>query len=67
MQAILGLVATGLGVSLIPASARHLRERGVVYRELQVSTVQVEMVLAWRKEDISPALQAFISVAKEMI
>ncbi len=67
MQTILGLVAAGLGVSLIPASARHLRERGVVYRELQISTVQVEMALAWRKEDISPALQAFISVAKEMI
>lgn len=65
MQTILGLVAAGLGVSLIPASARYLRERGIAYRELQHSNVEVEMALAWCKADAPPVLQTFIRVAKE--
>ncbi|HLZ61903.1 MAG TPA: LysR family transcriptional regulator [Ktedonosporobacter sp.] len=67
MQTITGLVATGLGISLIPASAQHLRNAGVAYRPLLPATVHIEMALAWHKEEPSPVLQAFLSIVKEVI
>jgi DNA-binding transcriptional LysR family regulator len=67
MQTILGLVAAGLGIALIPASARHLRSGEVVYCTLQPSVIHVEMALAWPKDAASPVLQAFLGVAREVM
>jgi DNA-binding transcriptional LysR family regulator len=67
MQTILGLVATGIGVALIPASARNLRSAGVAYSELQGVQSGVEMALAWRKDDASPSLQAFLKVVRSSV
>ncbi|MBV9230659.1 MAG: LysR family substrate-binding domain-containing protein, partial [Chloroflexi bacterium] len=67
MQTILGLVAAGLGISLVPASTQHLRSTGLVYRELQTSTVHVEMAVAWRKEATSPVLHTFLRTVREII
>ena len=66
MQTILGLAAAGLGVALVPASARHLRSAGVAYRVLQPSVIHVEMALAWSKDATWPTLQAFLGVAREV-
>src|SRR5262249_56535860 len=49
-QTIARLVRAGVGVSLVPASVRNLRERGVTYRPLQDATPDVEMAVAWRRE-----------------
>lgn len=65
MQTILGLVAGGMGVALIPASIRSLRSDGVVYRELRELAAQAEMVVAWRRDNQSPTLRAFLNVIKE--
>lgn len=59
MQTILALVAAGLGIALVPASARHLRNNGIVYRPLEDVHVYTELAMAWRKKDISPVAQAF--------
>jgi DNA-binding transcriptional LysR family regulator len=67
MQTILGLVAAGLGVALVPASARYLRCTGVAYCELEPSAIHVEIALAWPKDAASPTLQAFLEVAREAI
>jgi DNA-binding transcriptional LysR family regulator len=67
MQTILGLVASGLGISLVPASTQHLRNTGLIYRELQTSTAYVEMALAWSKEATSPVLDTFLRTAREVI
>ena len=64
MQTILGLVATGLGIALIPASAQHLRCTGVIYRRLDTN-IYVELAMAWRKDDASPVLQAFLKTIWE--
>ncbi len=65
MQTILGLVAGGMGVALIPASIRSLRSDGVIYRELRELTAQAEMVVAWRRDNQSPTLHAFLNVIKD--
>lgn len=64
MQTILGLVATGVGIALIPASARNLRRDGVLYSEIEAGNPFVEMAVAWRKDAISPALQAFLDTMR---
>jgi DNA-binding transcriptional LysR family regulator len=47
---ILGLVATGLGVSILPASFSHARLANVVWLPLEESDAQSEMWLVWSGE-----------------
>jgi DNA-binding transcriptional LysR family regulator len=61
MQTIVSLVAAGLGIAVVPASLRHLGRTGVVYRVPAGRPVQVEVGLAWRDDDPSPALRRFVA------
>ncbi len=65
IHTIVGLVAANIGISLVPASTQFLRSRGVVYRRLQGDTSEVEMAIAWRRDDSSPAVKAFLNLAHE--
>jgi DNA-binding transcriptional LysR family regulator len=63
IQAVLGLVAAGLGVSLLPASVRSLARSGVSFIELSPSP-RSAMQLAWRESDPSPLTAAFVAAAR---
>lgn len=65
MQVMLGFVAAGLGITLLSASVEQFQRPGVVYRTLQPSTPKVALALAWRRDDPSTVLQAFIEVVRE--
>jgi DNA-binding transcriptional LysR family regulator len=60
MQTIVGLVAAGIGIALVPASLQNLQRVGVVYRPLLEETPQVEISLVWRQGDLSPTVQQFL-------
>jgi DNA-binding transcriptional LysR family regulator len=62
----LGLIAAGLGVTLLPASIRNLRRAGVVYRSLTPPVPQLEMAVAYGREERSPVLPAFLSTLREV-
>jgi DNA-binding transcriptional LysR family regulator len=62
LQTVLGLVAGGVGVAIVPASMQNLERKGVVYRNLQNATLEIEMTLVWRRDDTSPVLQSFLKV-----
>jgi DNA-binding transcriptional LysR family regulator len=64
MQTLIGLVATGLGVSLVPGSVSALARDGVVYRELEGFAPTVDLSLAWRADDDSPLTANFVAVAR---
>lgn len=66
LQTIVGLVAAGLGVSMVPASARELRGKGVAYREIDGTPPVTEMGLGWRRADPSPVLRSFLAVVREL-
>ncbi len=66
MQAIVSLVAAGVGVALVPASLQNLRRKGLVYRPLLGTFPKVELAVAWRKEDLSPVLQSFLEIVTEV-
>jgi DNA-binding transcriptional LysR family regulator len=66
MQAIVSLVAAGIGVAVVPASLQNLRRKGLVYKPLPSSVPKVELAVAWRRESVSPVLQSFLSVVREV-
>ena len=61
---VIGLVAAGLGVAVVPASAENLQAREVVYKPLKPPAPSADMALAWRCIDTSPVLQEFLRVAQ---
>ena len=64
-QTILGLVAAGLGVSLIHASVQHVRQRGTIARPLKEATPLLESAIAWHSQATHPALSHFIDIVRE--
>ncbi len=64
MQTIVSLVAAGMGVALVPASLVHMRRTGVVYRPLAERSPAIEVGIAWRRDDESPAARAFVATAR---
>jgi DNA-binding transcriptional LysR family regulator len=64
MQTIVGLVAGGTGVALVPASLRNLRRKGVVYGPVRGLTPTVELGVIWRREDHGTVLASFLNVAR---
>jgi len=66
MHAIVALVVAGLGVALVPASMRRLRQVGVVYREIGNSpeTLHVDLAVMWRRGEPSSVVTAFLDVAR---
>src|SRR3954447_21088904 len=62
MQTLVGLVAAGVGVSLVPRSLRALARDGVVYRDLADDVPTVQLSAAWRTGDDSPVLAAFLEL-----
>jgi DNA-binding transcriptional LysR family regulator len=64
LQMVLAMVAAGSGLSLVPEGARRVAHHGVVFRPIQPAEDPIETVIAWRREDSSPALRAFIDVVR---
>ena len=60
---IIGLVAAGCGVSVLPASFDRIRMDGVRYRPLAGSAANTSLLLAQRKDEPSPLVQAFVALA----
>ena len=65
-QTILGLVAIGMGISLIHASAKHLGQRGVVARPLIEPTPELELAIAWHPGATNPAIAKFLQIVREI-
>jgi DNA-binding transcriptional LysR family regulator len=62
MQTVLGLVAGGLGVALVPSSVQHLNRTGVSFRRLKDPGEPVELGACWRADDRSPTLRNFTAL-----
>lgn len=65
MQTIVGLVAAGMGVALVPQSVSNLKRPGVAYCSLARTGPIVETGLAWRKDHASPVVQAFLNLLRK--
>src|ERR1051326_394644 len=65
IQTAISLVSAGIGISLVPRSAKHFIEQGVIYRRLAETEV-VELVLAHRENEISPIVQNFLKAVRDV-
>lgn len=65
MQTIVGLVAGGIGVALVPASVQNLRRKGVVYRPVRGLEPSVELGVVWRRDDAGVVLRSFLQTVRD--
>lgn len=66
MQTIVSLVAAEIGVAIVPASIRSVRMPGVAYVDIEKPVARTAMTVAWRLNDASPVLQAFLQVVRSL-
>jgi DNA-binding transcriptional LysR family regulator len=65
VMTVLGFVAAGLGITLLPGAVSAACPAGVVFRPLHRAPV-VEVGLAYRPDDVSLPLLAFLDVVREV-
>ncbi|HTJ95653.1 MAG TPA: LysR family transcriptional regulator [Pararobbsia sp.] len=65
LQTALGLVAAGIGVSLVPESVQRLRRDDVVYRSLTDGHVVSPIIMSTRMHDTSPESTMLTAFARE--
>ena len=61
---IIGLVAAGSGVSVLPASFDRIRMDGVCYRQIADAGASTRLLLAQRDDERSPLVDAFVALAR---
>jgi len=62
---IIGLVAAGCGISVLPASFDRIRMDGVCYRPIADPQATTSLFLALREDETSPLIRAFVKLAEE--
>jgi len=61
---ILALVAAEFGVSIVPASMRHMALDGIAYREIDGADASVRLALAHRRGDTGLVMRNFLIAAR---
>jgi DNA-binding transcriptional LysR family regulator len=62
---IIGLVAAGCGISVLPSSFDIIKMEGVCYRPLADPEATTTLLLARRRDDSAPLVDAFVAIARE--
>jgi DNA-binding transcriptional LysR family regulator len=64
VHTVLGLVAAGCGIGLVPASAMEIQTREVSFCRLRKNEPKAEICVQWRRDDPSPVVSRFIATAR---
>nr|WP_285873928.1 LysR family transcriptional regulator [Halalkalibacter oceani] len=67
IQTVIGLVASGLGISIVPRSTSNFHTHDVTYVKIKQEAPRVEMSLAWRTDNHSTIVKQFLTTATELI
>lgn len=62
-ETLVGLVRSGAGITLVPSSVQLRGGSGVVFKSLIGKLPQTEIAIAWRRNNDSPLLTAFLKAA----
>lgn len=65
INAVIGLVNAGMGVSIVPSSIRQLRIEGIRYIPLMGDHPIWDLSMAWRRDNDNPVVSVFLDVARE--
>jgi DNA-binding transcriptional LysR family regulator len=63
-RTVIQSVAAGLGVALLPDQVKNLPHDSVVFRELSPA-VKTESCIAWKTDNPSVALKAYVSIVSD--
>ncbi|MGI8631502.1 MAG: LysR family substrate-binding domain-containing protein, partial [Solirubrobacterales bacterium] len=63
IQAVLGLVAAGLGIAVLPGSVQGLSREGIAFAAIRPSQPTM-MVAAWRRDASSALIDAFLAAVR---
>lgn len=66
LATVVSLVASGVGVSLVPSTAARMGVMNVVFRAPAAARTAVPVSFVWRRGDVSPALAPFLSAVREV-
>ena len=61
-QTIISLVSAGMGVAIVPASMRHLRRKGVMYRPFAERGPTMRSFAVWLADQSYPVLDQFLKL-----
>lgn len=64
-QTRIGLVAAGMGITLIPETLKDQEVPAVIYRNLQGVALSLQLAIARRSDDFSPVVQHFFQLVEE--
>lgn len=65
MQFMLGFVAEGVGITLLPAHVAKSSYPGIVFRPLKDAFASVELALAHRADESSAMIERFMQIVRE--
>lgn len=60
----LGLVASEMGIAIVPSNAQKLQRLGVIYRPIDGYSSHLEIVAIWHRENPSSVLKNFLEFIK---
>jgi len=60
----ISMVASGIGVALLPITSARLAFGGAVYRELRSPRSSIPLAFAWRRDQTAPVLARFMAVVR---
>lgn len=66
MPTVLSLVASEMGVALLPANVKNLQRTGVVYREIIENVPMFQMAMVWRQDNHSKILHNFLNIVRKI-
>ena len=66
LQTAMGLVASGLGVAVVPASAHRLRSSDVVFRPIQDPKAVSPIIMSYRANDASGRIEEIKDLIEQM-
>jgi DNA-binding transcriptional LysR family regulator len=64
LRSIVGLVSAGIGISIVPSSARR-NIAHVAYRKLHSATAHTDLAIVCRADDEAPVLMQFLAAARQ--
>ena len=66
LESVIGLVAAGVGIAVVPSVARKFKIAEVVFRPIRERFATVDFAMAWRKANTSPVVKAFLEMAEKL-
>jgi DNA-binding transcriptional LysR family regulator len=65
LSTTVSLVASGVGVALVPVTAADIGIKGAVFRPVYRTRIEVPMSFVWRQREVAPALAPFMAAVRD--